>query len=270
LPELPEVETTCRGISPHVTGQEITAVVVRQPKLRYPIPPLVRHLVGREIVSVRRRGKYLIMSVGSGYLLIHLGMSGSLRLVPDDAPAGKHDHIDWVLASGQTLRFTDPRRFGIVDWIAGDPCQHKLIVHMGPEPLEPDFSAAYLYSRGKGRKTPVKSLIMDSRVVVGVGNIYANEALFRCGIHPLRESGKISCERYGRLVEAIKSVLASAIEQGGTTLRDFVGGDGKPGYFKQSLHVYGRAGQPCTTCSGVLKEVRVAQRSTVYCPKCQR
>jgi formamidopyrimidine-DNA glycosylase len=270
LPELPEVETSCRGIRPHVVGQQILDVIVRQPTLRYPIPPLLEPLVGQRIDAVTRRGKYLLLAVGDGHLLIHLGMSGSLRLVPAAELPGKHDHVDWVLASGVALRFTDPRRFGVVDWLAGDPFAHKLLSTLGPEPLESDFDTGYLYRQSRGRRVPIKSFIMDSHVVVGVGNIYANEALFMAGIHPLRGASRISLERYQRLTAAIKTVLSSAIAQGGTTLRDFVGGDGKPGYFKQSLHVYGRGGLPCGQCGMALKEVRLAQRATVFCPHCQR
>ncbi len=270
MPELPEVETSCRGIRPHVVGQQILDVIVRQPKLRYPIPPLVGPLVGQRIDAVTRRGKYLLLAAGTGHLLIHLGMSGSLRLVPSTEPPGKHDHVDWQLASGLSLRLTDPRRFGVVDWLEGDPFAHKLLATLGPEPLEPEFDTDFLYRQSRGRRVPVKSFIMDSHVVVGVGNIYANEALFMAGIHPLRSASRISLERYQRLTAAIKAVLAAAIQQGGTTLRDFVGGDGKPGYFKQSLHVYGRDGLPCGQCGTLLKEARLAQRATVFCPRCQR
>lgn len=270
MPELPEVETSCRGIRPHVVDQEILDVIVRQPMLRYPIPPLVEPLVGQRIEAVTRRGKYLLLAIGGGHLLIHLGMSGSLRLVPAAEPPGKHDHVDWVLGSGVALRLTDPRRFGVVDWLEGDPFAHKLLSVLGPEPLESDFDIGYLYRQSRGRRVPIKSFIMDSHVVVGVGNIYANEALFMAGIHPLRSASRISLARYQGLTGAIKAVLSAAIEQGGTTLRDFVGGDGKPGYFKQSLHVYGRDGLPCGRCGMALKGVRLAQRATVFCPRCQR
>ena len=270
MPELPEVETSCRGIRPYVTGQAIVDVIVRQPRLRYPVPELASSLPGKRIHSVSRRGKYLLLRVGGGHLLIHLGMSGSLRLVPVGTQAGKHDHIDWVLGSGQVLRFTDPRRFGVVDWIEGNPFDHKLLAPLGPEPLGPEFTADYLYQQGKRRATPIKSLIMDSHIVVGVGNIYANEALFLAGIRPSRRANNIAEKRYSMLAESIRQVLAAAVEQGGTTLRDFVGGDGKPGYFKQSLHVYGRGGLPCDRCLSELKEVRLGQRATVYCAKCQR
>lgn len=270
MPELPEVETTCRGIRPYLVECKVDRVIIRQPSLRYPVPDLARQIEGEKIVSVARRGKYLLLAIGRGHMLIHLGMSGSLRLVAPEDAVGKHDHLDWMLDSGKILRYTDPRRFGVVDWIEGDPYAHRLLSRLGPEPLAENFDTNYLYQQGKTRKVPVKSLIMDSHVVVGVGNIYANEALFLSGIRPSKSANKISRQRYDLLVGAIKSVLAEAIKQGGTTLRDFVGGDGKPGYFKQSLHVYGRGGLLCNRCQTSLKEVRLAQRSTVFCPRCQR
>lgn len=271
MPELPEVETTLRGISPHILGRQVESVVVRQPRLRYLVPEyLADNIQGESIRDVARRGKYLLVAVGGGHILIHLGMSGSLRMVPAAAPAGKHDHLDIVLSSGQSLRYTDPRRFGVVDWLEGDPWAHPLLRNLGPEPLGRDFSGGYLHRRAGSRKVPVKGFIMDSQVVVGVGNIYANEALFLSGIHPLRDAGRISLARYDLLADTVRTVLARAIAQGGTTLRDFVGGDGRPGYFKQSLQVYGRGALPCCRCGSPLREVRLAQRTTVYCPRCQR
>ncbi|MEH6639768.1 MAG: bifunctional DNA-formamidopyrimidine glycosylase/DNA-(apurinic or apyrimidinic site) lyase [Porticoccaceae bacterium] len=287
MPELPEVETTLRGIAPHLNGRRIVNTIVRQPALRWPVPAdLPKHLNDQLIGACSRRGKYLLLEVGAGssanksasggHLLMHLGMSGNLRLVPDDEPLGKHDHVDIILDKAGvankrlTLRFTDPRRFGAVLWVSGEPGEHKLLKSLGPEPLGELFTPEYLYRRSRQRKVPIKSFVMDSHVVVGVGNIYANEALFKSGIHPLREAGRISLVRYGVLCEAIKTILGEAIEQGGTTLRDFVGGDGKPGYFKQQLTVYGRSGEPCVRCASSLREVRVAQRSTVYCVRCQR
>ena len=270
MPELPEVETTCRGIRPYLEGCNVDKVIIRQSSLRYPVPALARYVEDKRITSVIRRGKYLLIAVGDGHLLIHLGMSGSLRLVEPEVPVGKHDHLDWVLENGKILRYTDPRRFGVVDWLEGDPFVHRLLSRLGPEPLEKDFDTEYLFQQGKKRQVPIKSLIMDSHVVVGVGNIYANEALFLSGIRPSKSASKISRQRYDLLVSAIKSVLAEAVKQGGTTLRDFVGGDGKPGYFKQSLHVYGRGGLLCDRCQTSLKDISLAQRSTVYCPKCQR
>ncbi len=271
MPELPEVETTRRGLAPHILGRCIESVQVREPRLRYPVPPdLAARLEGSLLVDLQRRGKYLLLETPRGNLLLHLGMSGSLKLVPAGQAPGKHDHVDLVLSSGLTLRYTDPRRFGMVLWIEGDPMRHALLEHLGPEPLGETFAADYLYRRSRGRKMPVKSYIMDSRVVVGVGNIYANEALYLAGIHPLRKAGRVSRARYARLVAAIREVLLAAIAQGGTSLRDFVGGDGRPGYFRQSLRVYGRAGETCDGCEGPLREIRLGQRSTVYCPRCQR
>ncbi len=271
MPELPEVETTLRGILPHVRGHRIDAVHVREPRLRYPVPPdLPSRLGGHRVDAIRRRGKYLLFAIGEGNLLIHLGMSGSLGLIPANRIPGKHDHFDLVLSSGMALRYTDPRRFGMALWVEGDPLGHRLLQHLGPEPLGETLAVDSLYDVSRGRTAPVKSFIMDSRVVVGVGNIYANEALFLAGIHPLRRAGRISRERYRRLTAAIREVLLGAIEQGGTSLRDFVGGDGRPGYFRQSLQVYGRGGESCGRCEGTLREIRVGQRSTVYCPRCQR
>ncbi|MGB0466795.1 MAG: bifunctional DNA-formamidopyrimidine glycosylase/DNA-(apurinic or apyrimidinic site) lyase [Pontibacterium sp.] len=270
MPELPEVETTRRGIKPHIIGHTVSAFKVRQPKLRWPVPSeLAALLPGRVVQSVMRRGKYLLIGFECGTLLIHLGMSGSLRVVSQTQDVGKHDHVDLCLKSGTLLRLTDPRRFGAVLWQPQGET-HKLLSHLGPEPLTELFHVDHLAACAEGRKIPIKSLIMDSKVVVGVGNIYANEALFSAAIHPKRPAGKISRQRLDRLVEEIKNVLASAIEQGGTTLKDFVGGDGKPGYFKQQLNVYGRAGEVCVNCDSVLKEIRLGQRSTVYCAGCQR
>lgn len=271
MPELPEVETTLRGILPYLKGQAVSGLVIRNPRLRYPVDPaLPRVLEGATVKHLQRRGKYLLLDCGNGHLLVHLGMSGSLRLVQAGSPPGVHDHIDLVLASGQVLRYTDPRRFGLWLWHEGDPGQHPLIQHLGPEPLGDGFTPEGLWQRSRGKRVAIKSFIMDSRVVVGVGNIYANEALYLAGIHPLRTAGRVSLERYGRLHTTIREVLVRAIAQGGTTLRDFVGGDGKPGYFSQSLNVYGRAGEPCPGCRSALREVRLGQRSTVYCGHCQR
>lgn len=271
LPELPEVETTRRGIAPHIADQSIRKAVIRQPKLRWPIPKqLIKALPGLKIDSVSRRGKYLLLHTAKAVLIIHLGMSGSLRIVNAGSQAGKHDHFDFELGNGKTLRFTDPRRFGCLLWHRGDIGNHKLIRNLGPEPLTDVFDGEYLYKLSRNRKAPVKTFIMDSKVVVGVGNIYANEALHLAGIHPKRKAGAISLLRYQTLVTHIKAVLAKAIEVGGTTLRDFTNSDGEPGYFKQSLFVYGREGLPCNACGKPLKEIRIAQRSTVYCDHCQR
>ncbi len=271
MPELPEVETTRRGISPHVERQRVDHVIVRDHRLRWPVSEnLAGILKGQQILSIVRRAKYLLFRCETGHLLIHLGMSGSLRIVEAGSPAGKHDHVDVALSSGRSLRFTDPRRFGAVLWLDGEPEAHPLLCHLGPEPLDGEFDGAYLYRRSRQRRTAVKTFLMDNRIVVGVGNIYANEVLFLSGIRPDRAAGNISRKRYDRLAENVISVLQRAIEQGGTTLRDFVGGDGKPGYFRQQLNVYGRAGEPCTHCGNQLKEIRLGQRSTVFCHRCQR
>lgn len=271
MPELPEVETTRRGIEPHLLHQAIQQVLIRQPKLRWPVPDnLPEKIQGQTVLNVSRRGKYLALHMSEGgTLLVHLGMSGSLYLVPGDTPPSFHDHLDFVLASGLLLRYTDPRRFGAVLWTDSHWLEHELLCHLGPEPLEGSFTGEYLYERSRNRTQAIKSFIMDSKVVVGVGNIYANEALFMAGIRPDRKAGAISRKRMDRLVETIRQVLAQAIEQGGTTLKDFVGGDGKPGYFKQSLNVYGRADKPCPVCETPLTEIRMGNRSTVFCRQCQ-
>ncbi|HEY3698095.1 MAG TPA: bifunctional DNA-formamidopyrimidine glycosylase/DNA-(apurinic or apyrimidinic site) lyase [Spongiibacteraceae bacterium] len=271
MPELPEVETTRRGIEPHLRGQRIERVIVRQPRLRWPIPlELHNQLAGQSIDNIQRRAKYLLMPFAHGTLIMHLGMSGSLRIVVADLAVGKHDHVDIELGSGQALRFTDPRRFGAMLWQPRSEVVHPLLADLGPEPLTAEFDGDYLFERARGRGAPVKAFIMDSGIVVGVGNIYANEALFGAGIRPDRAAGRISRARYALLAEEIKRVLARSIKQGGTTLRDFVGGDGKPGYFRQQLKVYGRGGEKCVVCSTVLDEVRLGQRSTVFCKRCQR
>ncbi len=272
MPELPEVETTRRGIEPHVVGQQVTQVIVRQPQLRWPIPPeLGEQLPGRRIESVERRAKYLLLKAGDGNLLIHLGMSGRLRVLPADTPIGKHDHLDIVLASGQALRLNDPRRFGAALWICEDPAKHTLFVHLGPEPLSNDFSGATLYKASRKRKVAVKNFIMDSKIVVGVGNIYASEALHRVGILPTRAAGRISRARYDQLAIAIKEVLQASITQGGTTLRDFVGADGGSGYYQLELAVYGKTGQACPRCGPAyrIRNVVLGQRSSFFCTQCQ-
>ncbi len=270
MPELPEVETTRRGVAPHIEGKVVQAVDIRESRLRWPIPADLPHcLVGQRIERVERRAKYLLMHTARGVLLVHLGMSGSLRVLAVPAPPPKtHDHVDIVFGDG-LLRYNDPRRFGCVLWLAPEE-KHPLLQHLGPEPLSGAFDGERLYRRSRRRRGPVKNFIMDGRVVVGVGNIYANEALFLAGIRPDRSAGRISLARYQRLADCIKQVLTSAINQGGTTLRDFIGSDGKPGYFVQQLNVYGRAGQPCKKCDTPLKEQRLGQRTTVYCVTCQR
>ncbi|WGK61515.1 bifunctional DNA-formamidopyrimidine glycosylase/DNA-(apurinic or apyrimidinic site) lyase [Halopseudomonas sp. SMJS2] len=269
MPELPEVETTRRGIAPHLEGHRVTRLIVRDPRLRWPIPEdLAIQVENQAFTAVRRRAKYLLMDIGGGTLISHLGMSGNLRLVPAETPVLKHEHVDIELDSGLTLRYTDPRRFGAMLWQrAGEV--HPLLARLGPEPLSAEFDGERLYELSRKRSMAVKPFIMDNAVVVGVGNIYATEALFAAGIDPRREAGRISRARYQALAEEIKKVLARAIESGGTTLRDFIGGDGKPGYFKQELFVYGRAGQLCKVCGTTLSECRLGQRSTVFCRRCQ-
>ena len=270
MPELPEVETICRGIAPHIEGRMIKQVIIRQPKLRWPVSEtLDQTLTGLSIQSVSRRAKYLLLSTGVGTVLLHLGMSGSLRIMSADQPAGKHDHVDFVFTDGTLLRFNDPRRFSAVLWTVAPVAEHQLLKNLGPEPLLSGFNGEQLHAQAKNRKLAVKSFIMNSHVVVGVGNIYANEALFMAGIQPKRPAGKISLARYQKLAGCIRTVLQHAIEQGGTTLRDFVNEAGKPGYFQQQLKVYGRAGLPCVSCNQPLTEIRIANRSTVFCGNCQ-
>ncbi len=271
MPELPEVETTRLGVSPHVLGRKVARMEVRERRLRWAVTASLEEAVrGRRVDAVDRRGKYLLFRIGTGTMMLHLGMSGSLRMTSAEEPVRKHDHVDMVMEGGQVMRFHDPRRFGCLLWLPGDPYQHPLLAELGPEPLGADFSGDYLYQRSRGRKAPVKAFIMDSHIVVGVGNIYANEALFAAGIHPASPAGSISKARYERLEREVRDILARAIEVGGTTLRDFVGGDGKPGYFQQTLMVYGRGGEACRGCGGLLREIRQGQRATVFCPRCQR
>ncbi|MFQ3226994.1 MAG: formamidopyrimidine-DNA glycosylase [Porticoccaceae bacterium] len=268
MPELPEVETTLKGIEPFIKEQKINKLIVRQGSLRWPVTEGIESIVeGQTVIAVSRRAKYLIMQLERGSMLVHLGMSGSLRVVSEDTEWRKHDHIELQLVNGACLRYHDPRRFGSWLWSLGE---HQQLAHLGPEPLSTDFDGALLWRKAKARKISVKPFIMDNKIVVGVGNIYASEALFRSGIRPDRPAGKISKQRYESLATHIKDVLAAAIEQGGTTLRDFVNSSGEPGYFQQTLAVYGRAGKGCITCAGVLKDIRLGQRSSVFCPQCQR
>ncbi|MDQ7986157.1 bifunctional DNA-formamidopyrimidine glycosylase/DNA-(apurinic or apyrimidinic site) lyase [Pseudomonas sp. G34] len=270
MPELPEVETTRRGIAPHLIGQRVSRVIVRERRLRWPIPEdLDVRLSGQRIEAVERRAKYLLIKAEVGTLISHLGMSGNLRLVEAGLPAAKHEHVDIELESGLALRYTDPRRFGAMLW-SELPLEHELLVRLGPEPLTELFDGERLYQLSRGKAVAVKPFIMDNAVVVGVGNIYATEALFAAGIDPRRAAGTVSRARYVRLAGEIKRVLAHAIERGGTTLRDFIGGDGQPGYFQQELFAYGRGGQFCKVCGSTLREVKLGQRASVYCPKCQR
>ncbi|MEY6431809.1 bifunctional DNA-formamidopyrimidine glycosylase/DNA-(apurinic or apyrimidinic site) lyase [Thioalkalicoccus limnaeus] len=271
MPELPEVETACRGLRPHLTGARILALSVRDRRLRYPIPDHTERMVaGQGILAVRRRAKYLLFELEQGTLLVHLGMSGSLRLVPASMPPGSHDHLDLRLDTGQTLRFHDPRRFGLLLWTPEPPERHPLLRDLGPEPLDPGFAGDHLYRVARGRRLAVKPFIMDARILVGVGNIYANEALYQSGIHPARPAGRIALARYRRLADAIVSVLGAAIAQGGTSLRDFVQEDGRPGYFAVSLKVYGRDGQACPGCGRTIMQRRIGQRSSFFCSRCQR
>lgn len=270
MPELPEVETTRRGIEPHLAGCHIRQLTVHNRRLRWPVPAGLEKLIaGQSIHAINRRGKYLLLELDTGTLLIHLGMSGSLRVAQPNDPLLKHDHIELALDNGKQLRYCDPRRFGAWLWTDQPLATHPLLAHLGPEPLSRDFTARYLFNSLQNRKQAIKTLIMDSHLVVGVGNIYANEALFMAGIHPQRQSSTLDMDNCTRLVRQIKAVLKNAIHRGGTTLRDFVGGDGKPGYFAQELLVYGRGSQLCKTCQGTLQEIRLGQRSTVFCPRCQ-
>ncbi len=270
MPELPEVETTRRGIAPAVVQQRIVDVKVRERRLRIPLTPdTERAVLGQWIQAVERRGKYLLIALERGVVLVHLGMSGSLRLVAVDTPPRRHDHVDLVLGNGRCLRFHDPRRFGLVHWIESPAEAHPLLCHLGPEPLSEQFDGQVLYQRAAKRRCAVKTLIMDSRVVVGVGNIYANEALFLAGIDPRRAAREVSIEQYQALAERIRQVLSAAIEQGGTTLRDFVREDGNPGYFAQALRVYGRDQKPCVICGAPIVQTRIAQRATYFCTQCQ-
>ncbi|MDH3947354.1 MAG: bifunctional DNA-formamidopyrimidine glycosylase/DNA-(apurinic or apyrimidinic site) lyase [Gammaproteobacteria bacterium] len=270
MPELPEVETTRRGIEPHILGNTLNRVVVRNASLRWPVPRnLSKTLAGMKVESLARRGKYLLLGFPSGSVIIHLGMSGSLRIVDCDTAREKHDHVEFVFQNNKCLRLRDPRRFGAVLYTTEDPLQHKLLANLGPEPLQRAFSGRHLYDHSRGKKVAVKLFIMNSKIVVGVGNIYANEALFLAGIHPKRIAGRLSAERYDRLAQAIKKVLRAAIKSGGTTLRDFTAEDGRPGYFQQKLNVYGKAGEPCPGCGTPIKHITLGQRATYFCPHCQ-
>lgn len=270
MPELPEVETICRGIAPHLQGVRILALNVRQPRLRWPITEeLVTQVIGAKIRIVKRRAKYLLLELDHGTIILHLGMSGSLRILSIHEPPQKHDHFDLVLEREQCLRMRDPRRFGALLWHDESAETHTLLQNIGPEPLESNFDGAYLVKAAIGRRMAIKSFIMDSKIVAGVGNIYASEALFLAGIHPLQPCQSITIVDYDKLVSTIKQVLTQAIEQGGTTLRDFSHADGTPGYFANFLHVYGRAGEPCLRCSTPIQSLRIGQRASFFCPSCQ-
>ncbi len=270
MPELPEVETTRRGLEPHLVGATVADVVIRHPQLRWPVPAdLPRLLRGRSILALRRRAKYLLLEFEHGALILHLGMSGSLRILSAKTPAGKHDHFDLILANGTLMRLRDPRRFGAVLWHEGDVHNHPLLAFLGPEPLGCDFDASHLYRSTRNRSISIKQCIMDNHVVVGVGNIYANEALFRAGIKPGLAAGRLGRARCARLVDEIRATLEEAIAQGGSTLRDFVDASGQPGYFQQHYWVYGRAGEPCRRCGMPIRQIKQGQRSSFYCPHCQ-
>lgn len=270
VPELPEVETTLRGLLPHLQGQQIAKIIVREPRLRWPIPASLEKNTKKQIITdIRRRGKYLLMTVGTGTVILHLGMSGRLRILKKPTPPQKHDHLDICLTNGDCLRLTDPRRFGAVLWTE-QPEQHPLLANMGPEPLTDQFDGEYLKKRAGKRKVSVKAFIMDNKMVVGVGNIYATEALYQARIHPLKAAGEVTLQQYRLLAAAIKDVLLWAIEKGGTTLRDFAQSDGKPGYFQIELRAYGREGEACGRCAGMLEKIVIGQRSTVFCGECQR
>lgn len=270
MPELPEVETTRRGLAPHLLGRRVERLTVRQPKLRWPIAAALRErLPGQMLDAIERRAKYLLVHTRAGSALLHLGMSGSLRVLPEATLPGTHDHIDWHLDSGHVLRYTDPRRFGCQLW--QNPGElHELLAELGPEPLSSAFDGDYLWQLSRGRKSAVKLFLMDQKIVVGVGNIYAAEALFAAGIHPARAAGQVSLARYRRLALAVQQILEYAIRRGGTTLRDFISPDGLPGYFEQELFVYGRTGQPCKHCATPIRAITLGQRSTFFCPRCQR
>ena len=271
MPELPEVETTRRGLEPHVVGRRIREVVVRNPNLRWPIPSdLAKRLRGEQVQAIRRRGKYLLFDCREGHLLVHLGMSGRLTMVPSGLPARKHDHVDVRFEGAKSLRLTDPRRFGAVLWVSGEAERHALLCNLGLEPLDGAFTGRALHERARGRKVAVKLFLMNSRMVTGVGNIYANEALFGAGVHPLRMAGRISAARWDRIAGSVRTTLERAVEKGGTTLRDFASADGEPGYFLAECAVYGREGKPCSRCGTPVRAIRQGQRSTFYCPRCQR
>ena len=269
MPELPEVEVCRLGISPHIIKQTVSQVIVRDTRLRWPISPAVKTLVGQTVLGVDRRSKYLLVRFEMGTLLLHLGMSGTLRVIEKTTVVAKHDHFELVFNNGKILRLNDPRRFGAVLWLEQHKDEQGLLSKLGPEPLTDDFCDGYLFAKAVKRKVPIKTFLMDNHIVVGVGNIYANEALFQAGILPTASVSQINEQRLNKLTHIIKVVLAAAIKQGGTTLKDFTQADGRPGYFAQSLLVYGRAGQACFTCEATLLEVRQSNRSSVYCPQCQ-
>ncbi len=271
MPELPEVETTLRGIAPHLQQQTVSDVVIRNASLRWPIPKNLPQLLRNHTVrNLRRRAKYLLISFDHGTLILHLGMSGSLRILPHHTLPEKHDHFDLILANGKLMRLRDPRRFGAVLWHAGDVNAHPLLAQLGPEPLNAEFDADYLYQATRNRSAAIKLVIMDNHLMVGVGNIYANEALFRAAIRPQLPAHKLSKARCALLVQTIKEVLHEAITKGGSSLRDFIHSDGSSGFFQQHYFVYGRTGEPCKHCGAPIKQIKQGQRSSFYCAQCQQ
>ena len=271
MPELPEVETIRRGIAPHIIGKKITDVIIRDRRLRRPIPKgIERKLTGRKLCKLARRAKYLVFYCDRGALILHLGMTGSLRILTGNVPPGKHDHADFVFGRKTRLRFRDPRRFGCILWTEDEPLQHELLRNLGPEPLGRKLTGSYLFAKSRKRTQTIKTFLMDSRIISGVGNIYANEALFTAGIHPGKKAGRLARAQCTKLATAIKNVLTRAIAKGGTTLRDYVNGKGEPGYFRMELKVYNRKGQPCYRCGSLIKSQRHGQRSSFYCPRCQQ
>ena len=269
MPELPEVEVTRRGLAPHLAGRVISAVAVREPRLRWPVPQAVRLLAGRTVRGVRRRGKYLLVDCGDGHLILHLGMSGSLRVLPPGTPAEKHDHFDLVLGD-RVLRLRDPRRFGAVLWTKDAVHTHPLIASLGIEPLSRALDPARLHALTRAHRTAIKQFLMDGRRIVGVGNIYASESLFRAGIHPRSRANRLTLERCARLAKAIKDTLRAAIRAGGSSLRDYVGADGHRGDFQSRYWVYDREGEACRRCGTKIRRVVQGQRSTFFCPRCQK
>lgn len=271
MPELPEVETTLRGIKPHISQDPVVDVIVRHPRLRFPIPDDLKTILnGQKVLRLSRRGKYILFEFPTGTLILHLGMSGRLSVLSEIITPKKHDHVDICFANNRYLRFTDPRRFGALLWTSEDIKLHPLLKNIGPEPLTEDFAGCCLWERAQGKKIAVKSFIMDSKTVAGVGNIYASEALFLAGIKPQKPAQKISLGEYQALAKAIKKILTKAIQKGGTTLKDFTSPNGSSGYFRLDLQVYGRDGELCHHCQNKLKSIRINNRSTVYCPHCQR
>lgn len=269
MPELPEVEVCRQGITPHIINQTVTKVIVRNAKLRWPIPDSVQKMVNNKVEAVERRSKYLLIRFSQGTLVLHLGMSGTIRVIDANTDVAKHDHFDLVLGN-KALRLNDPRRFGAVLWFEQHIDEKGLLAKLGPEPFSDEFTYGYLFEKARNRKVPIKTFLMNNHVVVGVGNIYANESLFKAGILPTALAGTVTKKRFDRLTDIIKEVLAAAIEQGGTTLKDFTQADGRPGYFAQQLLVYGRAGKKCMACETLLEEVRQSNRSSVFCPTCQK